>query len=181
MRADDPDIEPPVPADEGPPEAADPAEVARLADRMLQGLGLDVRAEARDAGETIEVDIVGDDRKYLLGHKGEALNAAQYLLNRILYRGRKGKKIHVDSGGFRRLREEEIVEIARRSADKARASGEEVPLSPLNPYERRLVHLALAEVEGVETRSVGDGFLKKVVIVPTRGGSTPAPAPPKRD
>jgi spoIIIJ-associated protein len=161
------------PAEDGPPEAADPAEVQRLAERLLQGLGLEVRAEARDSGDTIEVNIEGEDRDYLLGRKGEALNAAQYLLNRILYRGRKGKKIHVDSGGFRKLREDEIVEIARRSAEKARAQGQEVVLSPLNPYERRLVHLALAEVDGVETRSTGEGFLKRVVIVPARRSPRP--------
>jgi spoIIIJ-associated protein len=166
--SDQPEPDADAPAGEGPLPAADPADVQRLAERLLRGLGLEVRAEARDSGETIEVDIVGEDREYLLTRKGEALNAAQYLLNRILYRGRKGKKIHLDSGGFRRLREDEIVEIALRSAEKARAQGEEVVLSPLNPYERRLVHLALAEVEGVETRSTGDGFLKRIVIVPTR-------------
>ncbi|MGH9798365.1 MAG: KH domain-containing protein, partial [Candidatus Polarisedimenticolia bacterium] len=113
------------PAPEGEAPAAEPAEVTRLADRMLQGLGLDVRVEARDAGETIEVDVKGDDSGVLLARKGEALSAAQYLLNRIVYRGRRGKKIHVDSGGFRRQREEEIVEIARLTAEKVLAQGEE--------------------------------------------------------
>jgi spoIIIJ-associated protein len=154
--------------DAGAEIAADPTEVARLADRMLQGLGLQVGTSARDAGETIEVEIEGADRDYLLDRRGEALNAVQYLLNRILYRGRQGKKIHVDSNGFRKVREEEIVEIARLTAEKVRARGEESLLSPLNPYERRLVHLALREIEGVETRSIGDGFLKRVAIVPVR-------------
>ncbi|MGH9797989.1 MAG: R3H domain-containing nucleic acid-binding protein, partial [Candidatus Polarisedimenticolia bacterium] len=94
---------------------------------------------------------------------------------RIVYRGRRGKKIHVDSGGFRRQREEEIVEIARLTAEKVLAQGEEQALSPLNPYERRLVHLALSEMDGVETKSVGDGFLKRVVIRPSaRPGGGPA-------
>jgi len=148
--------------------SADPAEVTRLADRLLQGLGLDVSCAARDAGETIEVDVDGADRDYLLDRRGEALNAVQYLLNRILYKGRAGKKIHVDSDGFRRLREEEIVEIAILAAEKVKARGEESVLSPLNPYERRLVHLALRDVEGVATRSLGDGFLKRVAIVPVK-------------
>ena len=154
--------------DGAPAVSADPAEVARLADRLLQGLGLDVSCAARDAGETIEVDVDGADRDYLLDRRGEALNAVQYLLNRILYKGRAGKKIHVDSDGFRRLREEEIVEIAILAAEKVKARGEESVLSPLNPYERRLVHLALRDVEGVATRSLGDGFLKRVAIVPVK-------------
>jgi spoIIIJ-associated protein len=147
--------------------AADPVAVRELAERLLRGLGLDVQVEARDAGATIEVEITGPDHDYLLGQQGEALNATQYLLNRILYRGRRGKKIHVDAGGFRKLREDEVVEIALRTAEKAKARGEECLLSPLNPYERRLVHLALGEIDGIETRSIGDGFLKRVAIIPS--------------
>jgi len=126
---------------------------------------------ARDTETSIEVDIAGADRDILLDRRGEALNALQYLLNRIVYRGRGGKKIHLDSGGYRRDREDEIVEIARRAADAAKTRGKEQLLSPLNPYERRLVHLALAEIDGVTTRSVGDGFLKRVAVVPTGPGT----------
>jgi len=147
--------------------AADAGEVERLVERILRGLGLDVRASARDDQETIQVDLAGADRDYLLSRKGEGLSALQYLLNRIIYRGRKGKKIQVDCGGFRKLHEEEIVDIAVRTAEKVKTSGEESLLSPLNPYERRIVHLALAEIGGVETHSVGDGFLKRIAILPT--------------
>ncbi len=146
----------------------DPERVRELADRLLRGLGLEVETTAREEGELIQVDVSGADREYLLDRRGEALNAVQYLLNRIVYRGRKGKKIHVDSAGFRRMREEEIEEIARRTAEKVLASGEECVLSPLNPYERRLVHLALRDDEGIETCSLGDGFLKRVAIRPAK-------------
>lgn len=152
--------------DQGNAPQADAAEVERLAERILGGLGLEVRAKASDTEASIQVDLSGSDGDYLLSRKGEGLSALQYLLNRIIYRGRKGKKIQVDCGGFRKLREEEIVEIALRSAEKAKARGEECVLSPLNPYERRLVHVALAEIGGVETRSIGDGFLKRIAIVP---------------
>src|SRR5206468_8533485 len=130
------------------------------------GLGLDVRAKATDTEEAIVVDLTGRDRDFLLSRKGEGLSALQYLLNRIIYRGRRGKKIQVDCGGFRKMREDEIVETALRSAERAKARGEQCLLSPMNSYERRLVHLALAEVGGVETRSVGEGFLKRIAIVP---------------
>lgn len=156
-----------APAPEGGTDV-DPVEVERLADRILGGLGLEVRARARDAGETIEVEITGKDHDDLLARKGEALGALQYLLNRIVHRGRKGRKIHVDAGGFRKLREDEVVEIARRSAEKVLEKGEKCVLSPLNPYERRLVHLALRDLAGVETKSLGEGFLKRVEISPVR-------------
>jgi spoIIIJ-associated protein len=158
--------------DAGPAPAADTTVVERLAERLLGGLGLDVRAKVTDTEATIRVDLAGNDRDYLLSRKGEGLSALQYLLNRIIYRGRKGKKIQVDCDGFRKMHEDEIVEIALRSAEKAKAQGEECLLSPLNPYERRLVHLALAEMGGVETRSVGDGFLKRIAIVPLAGTGT---------
>jgi spoIIIJ-associated protein len=153
---------------EAPAAQARPEEVETLARRILEGLGFEVKVAARDAEATIEVDIAGPDRDFLLDHKAEALNALQYLLNRIIYRGRTGKKIHLDSGGYRRDREEEIVEIARRTAEQVKSRGEESLLSPLNPYERRLVHLALAEIEGVGTRSLGDGFLKRIAIFPAK-------------
>jgi len=146
--------------------AADPADVVRLAERILHGLGLDIKATASDGAEAIQLDLTGPDGEHLLNRKGEGLGALQYLLNRIIYRGRKGRKIQVDCGGFRKMREDEIVEIAVRSAEKVKAGGQECLLSPLNPYERRLVHIALAEIGGVETRSVGDGFLKQIAIVP---------------
>jgi spoIIIJ-associated protein len=160
----------------GPTEepCADPAVVERLAERILTGLGLDVRVAVRDAGATLEADVNGADRDYLLDRRGEALNALQYLLNRIVYRGQRGKKIHVDCGGFRKVREDEIAEIARRTAERVLERGEGSKMSPLNPYERRLVHLALKDVAGVETRSVGDGFMKRVAIFPA---GTPGPGP----
>ena len=162
------------PSEEGEGQAprAEAGDVERLAGTILGGLGLDVRVKVADTEETIQVDLTGNDREYLLSRKGEGLSALQYLLNRIIYRGRRGKKIQVDCDGFRKLHEEEIVEIAVRSAEKAKARGEECLLNPLNPYERRLVHLALAEIGGVETRSVGDGFLKRIAIVPLAKAGT---------
>ena len=155
-------------SDDGESEAitARPEDVEQLTDRIVHGLAFDLKVSVRDAEETIEVDVDGPDRDYLVDHRGEALNALQYLLNRIVYRGQRGKKIHVDSGGYRKVREDEIVEIALRTAEKVKSGGEECVMSPLNPYERRLVHLALGEVAGVGTRSLGDSFLKRIAIYP---------------
>src|SRR5882672_9172193 len=162
------------PGEEAP--AADPADVVRLAERILHGLGLDIKATASDGAEAIQLDLAGPDGEHLLNRKGEGLGALQYLLNRIIYRGRKGRKIQVDCGGFRKMREDEIVEIAVRSAEKVKAGGQECLLSPLNPYERRLVHIALKDVAGIETQSRGDGFLKRVAILPAgKGGRGTAP------
>jgi spoIIIJ-associated protein len=172
MRRDAGGARPKATEDEAPP--ADPRDVEALANEILHGLGLELEARARDAADTIEVDLSGPDRDLMLDHRGEALNALQYLLNRVVYRGRIGRKIHLDSEGYRRSREDEIVEIARRTAEGVLARGQESLLSPLNPYERRLVHLALGEIEGIGTRSVGDGFLKRIAVFRTtaRGPKT---------
>lgn len=164
--------------DDGEEVIASTDEVEALAGRIVKGLDLDLTVAVSDAGESIEVDVTGPDRDYLLDRRGEPLNALQYLLNRIVYRGRRGRKIHVDSDGFRRVREDEIVEIALRTAEKVKARDEECVMSPLNPYERRLVHLALGEVAGVATRSIGDGFLKRVAIYPDHGAD-PGGNPPE--
>lgn len=164
-------IDPEDAADESGRPAAppvNPQEIEALARRILEDLGFEVTVAASDSGATIEVDVSGPDRDFLLDHKAEALNALQYLLNRVVYRGRAGKKIHLDSDGYRRGREDEIIEIARRTAEQVKARGQESLLNPLNSYERRLVHMALAEIEGVATRSVGDGFMKRIAIYPTR-------------
>jgi spoIIIJ-associated protein len=166
----------PAAEEAGPAAAVAAGDVERLTDRLLLGLGLDVRSKATDTGSALLVDLTGTDRDYLLSRKGEGLSALQYLLNRIIYKGRKGKKIQVDCGGFRKMRDDEVVEIALRTAEKAKARGEECLLNPMNPYERRLVHLALAELGGVETRSVGDGFLKRISVVPVaKTGNTGEP------
>ena len=152
--------------DDGAELVASPDEVMALTSRIVRGLELDLTVSVHDGGDSIEVDVSGPDRDYLLDRRGEPLNALQYLLNRIVYRGSRGRRIHVDSEGFRRVREDEIVEIALRTAEKVKASDEECVMSPLNPYERRLVHMALGEVDGVATRSIGEGFLKRVAIFP---------------
>jgi len=163
--SDEPTRTEPIDAEDGGEMViADPAEVEALTRQMLDGLGLEVTVKVTDAGETLEVDVDGADRDLLIDHKAEALDALQYLANRIIYRGRAGKKIHFDSGGFRRGREDEIVEAARRTAEAVKSRGKEQMLNPLNPYERRLVHIALAEIEGIGTRSIGDGFLKRIAI-----------------
>jgi hypothetical protein len=122
MMSDPPRVEDsgsPAPAEE-PAAQARPEEVETLARRILGGLGFEVTVTARDAGATIEVDVAGPDRDFLLDHKAEALNALQYLLNRIIYRGRTGKKIHLDSEGYRRLSQEDRLAEHRKSPAPSR-------------------------------------------------------------
>ncbi len=111
-------------------------------------------------------NIDGPDRNLLLAKKGSVLSAIQYLVNKIfMNRSERPQKIFVDSNGYRVAREEELSEIAQMSADKVRASGREYVLNPMDPYERRLIHIALKDDDEVTTISRGEGFIKRVAIV----------------
>lgn len=114
------------------------------------------------------LNVDGPDRNILLNRKGEALVAIQYLVNKI-FMGRDDAQqpVYIDSMGYRIARDEELQEIAMSSAEKVRRSGKEYSLSPMNPYERRQIHVTLKDEEGVSTVSRGNGYIKRVSIVPS--------------
>ena len=140
-----------------------------LVRRMMTHLGwdLEVRSEMADDGETIRIDLSGEDRDIILCNRAEVLEALQYLLNRSFGReNREAQRILVDCDGYRARKEAELREIALRVSDRVRRTGEREELGLMNPYERRIVHLAVAETEGVKTESAGDGVMKRVIILP---------------
>jgi spoIIIJ-associated protein len=127
---------------------------------------LEVRVEEIE-GETIRVDLKGEDRDLVLCNRAEVLESLQYLLNRMFARdNREGQRILVDCDGYRARKEAELREIALRVSDRVRRTGEREELGLMNPYERRIVHLAVAETEGVTTVSAGEGVMKRVIILP---------------
>ena len=112
------------------------------------------------------VDLSGEDRELMLRNRAEILDVFQYLANRIFGRDLDDRRLVVDCDGYRARKEIELQEIAVRVSERVKRSGEEEELSRMNPYERRIVHLAVAEIEGVTTESEGDGVMKRVVIFP---------------
>lgn len=111
------------------------------------------------------LDIGGEDLGLLIGRRGETLIALQYLVNLIVtrrYPGRPGVTIDVEH--YRHRREEQVVSLAQRMADRVRQTGSPITLEPMTAAERRLVHLALAEDPELETNSIGEGDNRKVVI-----------------
>jgi len=139
-----------------------------LVRRMIGHLGweLTVRVEEVE-GETIRVDLSGEDRDIVLCNRAEVLEALQYLLNRTFGReNRDAQGILVDCDSYRARKEAELREIALRVSDRVRRTGAREELGLMNPYERRIVHLAVAESEGVKTVSAGEGVMKRVIILP---------------
>lgn len=143
-----------------------------LQDRILAFVRAVVAAMRLDLTATIEehrdgprVNLDGREGDVLLRRKGEALSAIQHIANTI-FRDElaSGKRILVDCLGFRRDKERELQQMAQFLAERAVETGLDQTLGPLNAYERRIVHLAVAGHPAVTTTSVGDAPMKKVVI-----------------
>jgi spoIIIJ-associated protein len=127
-------------------------------------------AASRGEGR-ITLRVQGDRSGLLIGRKGNTLDALQFLVNKIVSKA-LDKKIDVviDSENYRRRREDSLTQLALKMGDKAKRIKKPVTTNPMNPHDRRLIHLALKDDEHLETRSRGEGLLKRVVIIPKGKG-----------
>ena len=142
-------------------------EVEELARTFLETMKLSLTATVTESEDRVEIDLSGPDAYLLLERKGSVLEALQLLIGKVA-ESRFGleKKVLVDCDGYRRGREDRLVSMALAAAEKVRKTRQPIELDPLNSYERRIVHLALADQPGVTTRSEGDGFVKRIVVSP---------------
>ena len=141
-------------------------EIARQALRQLLELAdLEVSAEMVLADGRLEVEIEGVDQELLVEDEGQVLLALQHLLPRVMFR-ELGRIVpcRLDSGGYQRRKEERLRGLARRVADEVVSRGGIRTLRPMNPADRRIVHLTLADDPDVETESQGNGYFKRVNI-----------------
>ena len=111
------------------------------------------------------LEIVSEHTSILIGRKGKNLDALQLILN--VYAGRLGSDVRVvlDAENYRSRREENLVRMARKTAEQVKKSKGSRLLEPMNPFERRLVHTAINEMEDVDTKSEGEGLYKQVRII----------------
>ena len=155
-------------------ETTDEATVAEQATDLLQGIlqrmGFELEVEAKDEDQRIVLDITGDDERALIGNKGETLDALQYILSRAVNNRGIKSPIIVDDGGFRGRRKEALTELAQKLLDEAVSTGKTLAVNPMSPHDRRVIHMALKEEQGVTTRSEGDGIYRRVLIVPEQNG-----------
>lgn len=117
-----------------------------------------------EEGEII-LDVVGDDLSFLIGRHGRTLEALQTLASAIVTK-RVGMRypISVDVEGYRHRRKQKVIEIAQRAASRAKTQGRSVALKPMTAQERRLCHIAIREISGVESSSEGSGNYRHVVV-----------------
>ena len=139
--------------------------VVAFIQQVCGAMGLQLDAALEETPDNIRVNLTGDGADALLKRKGEALDALQVVVNTAFRRDARGDRHYVvDALGFRKAKDDELRQMARLLMDKVRMNGTPQEIGPLNPYARRIVHLTVAEDDALETDSVGDAFLKSVVI-----------------
>jgi len=153
-------------------EAIAPDDVAfaqKTLSRILELIPLEATVSAEHGNGKIILLIEGDRSGLLIGRKGKTLDALQFIVNKIVNKALDRKiSVVIDSENYRKRREEILTQMALRMGDKAKRIKKPVTTSPLNPHERRIIHLALKEDDRLDTKSRGDGLMKRVVIIPKR-------------
>jgi spoIIIJ-associated protein len=151
-------------------------------DDVVRKMGMDCRVRLRrprdgDSVDEINLEILGKDAGRIIGKKGQVLQAIQFLVHRVVNRpGIERRHILVDAEGYRSRRDMSLANMARRLGKQAVDEGKIITFEPMNPRDRRVVHLALAKFEGVITKSDGEGEQRRVQIIPVRRPSAVEPS-----
>src|SRR5687767_13181966 len=131
-------------------------EIAEFVQQVVAAMGLALTPKIEETAEGTRINLDGEDRGVLVRRSGEGLQALQHLVA-TAFRRQLGEdtRIVVDCNNYRRDKDAELTRMARFIADKAKSSGAPQEMGPLNPYERRIVHLAVAEDPSVSSESIG--------------------------
>ncbi len=136
-------------------------------ERIIAGIKVPAKVEGRVEGGRIYLNIRGDGSGLLIGRHGQTLDAIQYIVGRIVGKQLGEKRIVVvDTEEYRERRRETLERLARHMSEKAKNTGRAISLQPMNSRDRRIVHLALKDDQGIETRSEGERELKSIKIIP---------------
>lgn len=146
---------------------------------VVREMGMDCRVRLRrsrgsaEVPEEIVIEVYGKDAGRIIGKKGQVLGALQFLVHRVVNRpGQERRHVLVDAEGYRSRRDDSLASMARRLGKQAVEEGKIITFEPMNPRDRRVVHLALAKFEGVITKSDGEGDQRRVQIIPVRRAGT---------
>ena len=135
---------------------------------ILKNMGIDDEISIKEEEDGAVIEILGDTTGAVIGRRGETLDAIQYLASMAANRiDKEYYRISVDCCGYREKRKVILEELAAKIAKTVLRTGRTSTLEPMNPYERRIIHSAIADIEGVTSRSVGDEPYRKVMIAPT--------------
>lgn len=141
--------------------------IAARLEELLTFFGYNVAVESEEHGHTVQLNIQTTDGARLIGHRGETLAALQHIMNSMHQHDGEKYYIVVDVSGYKEARANRLAEKVQLDAKRVIETGEAHRLRPMNAAERRVVHMALAEIDGVATESEGEGRDRRVVIVPS--------------
>lgn len=139
--------------------------------KVLRCMGLsDVKIETKEEEDGALLSLSGNDIGFVIGHRGETLDALQYLAGLVAnHVGNSYYRIALDIGNYREKRKETLQSLGKKLAEKALKTGRNVSLESMNPYERRIIHMAVQTVNGAKSWSEGENLGRHVVIGPVNG------------
>jgi spoIIIJ-associated protein len=144
---------------------ADTTAIVDFLNQFNTALGITSPVDVEETEDGLRLNLSGEQAELLVRHRGEPLKALQHVVDMAFGRGSgEDARIFVDALGYRKGKDLELKQMAKFLAEKAKQTGVDQQLGPLNPYERRLVHMAVAEIPGAATESIGDAFSKTVYI-----------------
>lgn len=132
-----------------------------------------VVVSAANVDGAIYLQLDGDKLGVVIGRRGETLDALQYLTSLAANTGNGYQKVTLNIGNYREKREQTLTSLAKKVSAQVLSSGRSRALEPMNPYERRIIHTAVQEIEGVESSSIGEGSSRRVVISTIGGDKNP--------
>lgn len=150
------------------------AKAAAYIKSVMLGLGCEnVTVSAASVDNSIYLQLDGDKLGVVIGRRGETLDALQYLTSLAANTGNGYQKVTLNIGNYREKREQTLASLAKKVSAQVLSSGRSRALEPMNPYERRIIHTAVQEIEGVESSSIGEGSSRRVVISTVGGDKNP--------
>lgn len=132
---------------------------------LFLAMGIRVEVDASLDGDTMNINLSGNDMGIVIGKRGDTLDSVQYLTSLVVNKGNGSYiRVNIDTENYREKRREALEILAKRTADKVLRTGKRHTFEPMNPYERRIIHSVLQGTEGITTYSVGEEPNRKVVI-----------------
>lgn len=136
---------------------------------VLERMGISADIDIKDDVDKTVLEIQTPDTELVIGRRGVVIDALQHLVNKAVFkekRDEKTKPLVVDAGGFRDKQIERLRALAQRMGEKALQTKQIVELQPMSPHDRRIVHMAIAEIPGLTSRSEGEGDERHILVVP---------------
>ncbi len=148
--------------------------------KIVDGITSGARVITEKNGKHIFYSIEGGKAGVIIGKRGQTLDSLQYLVEKIVNRKSKERaRVKIDVGGYLENKKQNLENLAERTAQKAKNNGKPATIGQLNAHDRRIIHLALKKDREVITKSVGKGYLRKLVVLPKKSRGGPRRRQPK--